>query len=150
MFAVHTRTSQLHYPGTQGCIWLKIKFPLAVIAKVCCRHGASLQAVGADDLSGDLMFHDQVIADGIELVGVHPSRVGRLQALIQLKVEDQEPKPQSGALIFTGGRQPHAVRTTPKYGFIERRWRKAGYLVLRDDVTCHGSLIRCDSATRWK
>jgi hypothetical protein len=96
------------------------------------------------------MLYDQMVADAVEFVRVQAGGIGRLQALIQLKVKDEEPQPKSGTLIFAAGRQPHAVGSAAQNGLIEPLRRRCGRIYLGDRVTCHGSLIRCDSATRWK
>lgn len=58
------------------------------------------------------MFHDEVVTDRVELVGVVAGRLGRIETLIQFQVEDQEPqKAERCQAVNVRRRQAYTVRT---------------------------------------
>jgi hypothetical protein len=48
------------------------------------------------------VFHDQVIANGVELIEVVAGRVGGIESFVQLQIEDQKPQTE-GVHAFCGG-----------------------------------------------
>jgi hypothetical protein len=54
--------------------------------------GAGLQPVSPDYLSRPIVFHQQVVTDSVEGIAVVPIIERRLQSLIQLEIEDEEPQ----------------------------------------------------------
>src|SRR6266849_5018682 len=57
------------------------------------------------------MFHDEVVTDRVENVGVVAARIGRIESLIQFQVEDQVPQAERCQAVCVRRRQAHTVRT---------------------------------------
>jgi hypothetical protein len=75
VICMHTGAAELDYFPTQGFVGREIEFALAVVADVCDRALAGLQAVGAHDFSRRDVLDYQVLADGIERIDIEPGKV---------------------------------------------------------------------------
>ena len=56
------------------------------------------------------MLRNQVVTDAVELIGVLSGRVGDLQTLVQLQVEDQKSQTERRYAVCLGRRQLEVVR----------------------------------------
>ena len=103
MIAMNTGSAQLNNLVSQRFVGCKVEFARAVVSGICRSCGSSLQTIGADNLFGRRVLDDQVIADGVEFIGVEPCEVRGFQTLLQFKVEDYETQTESCLLLpFVG------------------------------------------------
>jgi hypothetical protein len=72
---VHTGATELDRFAPKWFVRRKIKFPLAVIAEICRRQLARLQAICADNFARGEFFDDKVIAELIEWIDIKAGRV---------------------------------------------------------------------------
>src|SRR5713101_5806679 len=114
MIAVHTGTSQFDDRIAKPLVRGEIKLTLAIKACICRSHGTCLQPIRSHNLAHASVLHNQVVTEGIELIGVLSGRVGGFQSLIQLQVEDQKSQAESCPAVCLGRCQSDVVRALPE------------------------------------
>jgi hypothetical protein len=87
----------------------EIELALAVVAQRISGARAGLQPVGAHQRAIGGVFHDEVVADVVEGIGVQAGVVRLHQAFVQLEVEHLEPQRLRRLQVHGGARQACAV-----------------------------------------
>ena len=132
MLAVDGGAAQFQNPYSERLIGRKAELLLGVVAQVGRCRGSRLHSIGADNalsrIALQLVLHQQVLADQIELVGVQPRLIRALKPFAQLDIEDLEAEPAGGIAIFGGLGKPHPVTAylsmyTRLGGNLRERWR---------------------------
>jgi hypothetical protein len=70
MVTVDAGAAEFNHVVAQWFVGFEIELTFAVVATVGEGHGAALQTIGADHFAEDGVLNEQMIADGIKLVGV--------------------------------------------------------------------------------
>ncbi len=102
MLLMHTRASKFDQFHANRLKRPEIELLLTVVTALCGRSPTALQPIGANDLSGGLIFHQQMVADSVERVGIQTRCPGTLQAFVELEIEDCKSQCLRGA-DFIGG-----------------------------------------------
>src|SRR6185312_3457165 len=86
-----------------------MKFLRAIVTMICLGARTHLQTIRADDAAARYVLHQQVIANGVEGVGIKTRRVRGCEALVQLEVKDFVAQNLGGADFLRVARQSRGV-----------------------------------------
>ena len=111
MIAADASTAQLNHFRTQAFIWSEIKFLCAVIPNMPAGGDSGLHTIGAHDLPGGFVHHDQVVAYGVELIGVHAGEKWGFKAPLRLQIKNPKTQAAGGSNFFPASCQAHLVFT---------------------------------------
>ena len=118
-----TGSAQFQDLAARGFKGREVELTFAVVTQTGLRALPGLHAVGADHAAAGGVFHDQVVTDLVETVGVQPGVVGLDQALVQFHVEDFEAQRLRG--LHLGSAASHAD-PVGRFGTCCARWRDGG------------------------
>jgi len=127
MLAINGGAAQLENVGPKRLVGRKIELLRGVVSPVARGGRSGLHPVSADDASGELLFYKQVLAIGIELIGIQAGLVGIRQPLVQFDVEDFEAQAAGGLAVFLALGQPQPV--TANFGMNARLGGGQGWKV---------------------
>lgn len=102
MLAMNGRATKFDDRSAQGLIRCEIELARAVVTQVARGGSSGLQAIRSNNLVGRAMFDDEVVANGIEFIGIEAVLVGRFEALPQLKVENEKAQPAGRFEVLEG------------------------------------------------
>lgn len=101
--------SQFDHPRAKRFIGAEIELLSAVVAEAASRSFARLKPVRADHGVGRQVFHDEMIADVVERIGIETGGVRRGQAFAQLDVENGVAEGLCLAKVMIVAGEPEAV-----------------------------------------
>jgi hypothetical protein len=102
MLAMYGRAAKFDDKTAQGFIRREIKLARAVITQVSRRGSSGLQAIRPHNLMRRAMLDDEVVANGIEFIGIVPVLVSRFEALPKFNVEYEKAQPVSRFEVLEG------------------------------------------------
>jgi len=95
MLAMYGRAAKFDDGIAQGLIRREIELARAVVTQVSRGGNSGLQPIRPHDLMGSAILDDEVVANGIEFVGIVAVFVSRFEALPKFEVEYEKSQPVS-------------------------------------------------------
>lgn len=88
MLRVNTCAPQLNHLPAQRLKNLELELLRAIVTAIRRRIVTGLQTVSADDICRLQMFHDEMIANGVEWIFIEAGRIGLFKPFIEFEIED--------------------------------------------------------------